>query len=96
VVAQVAIPPGGQITVWASGKDCSPPGLVSRRSICNELHTDFKLDADGGYIALLNLNDTALKASEYEYTQQYDDVPYGRPLGMSQPTYLDTVRTLSP
>jgi hypothetical protein len=40
------LPPGGRLLVWASGKD--------RRPLSGNLHTDFRLDNRGEYLALIS------------------------------------------
>ena len=40
------LPPGGRLLVWASSKN--------RRPAAGNLHTDFKLDQDGEYLALIS------------------------------------------
>ncbi|MBN2475332.1 MAG: lamin tail domain-containing protein [Pirellulales bacterium] len=66
----VALAAGDYRVVFASQKDLdSPPG---------ELHTSFKLDADGEYLALVE-PDGLTVAHEYapQFPQQLEDVSYG-------------------
>lgn len=62
------VPAGSFLVVFASGKDRSGP----------ELHTDFKLKAEGEYLALV-APDGSTVVHEYapEYPTQLDDVSYG-------------------
>jgi hypothetical protein len=66
----IAIPPGGYLLVFASGKD--------RRIAGNELHTNFSLASGGEYLALTG-NDgiTPLSSFSPEYPQQVSGVSYG-------------------
>ena len=65
----VTIPPGGYLTVFASGKNRTDPA--------GELHTDFELEKDGDYLALLD--DTGAVVHEYapQFPQQLEDISYG-------------------
>jgi len=62
--------PGSYLVVFASGKDRAMSGA--------ELHTDFKLDGDGEYLALV-LPDGATVSSQYapQFPRQQDDISYG-------------------
>jgi PKD repeat protein len=65
----VTIAPGGFLVVFASDKDRAPvPG---------ELHTNFKLDADGEYLALIQNPSAPVVASSYEAREQRTDVSFG-------------------
>jgi hypothetical protein len=65
----VALAPQGYLLVFASGKDRSNPA--------NPLHTNFRLDAQGGYLALLD--PTTNVVSHFDpYPSQLEDVSYGR------------------
>ncbi len=59
---------GGYLVVFASGEDLAVAG--------QELHTNFKIDADGGYLALVQPDGTTI-ASQYNYPTQITDVSYG-------------------
>ncbi len=66
--------------IFASGKD--------RSSTNGQLHTNFKLKKEGGYLALVRPDQTV--ASEYEYGAQALDVAYGE-IGSSRiRAYLET------
>lgn len=68
VFPSVELAPKGFLIVFASDKDRAVPGAP--------LHTNFKLSADGGYLALVK--DTGVIAHEYNlYPAQYNDKPYG-------------------
>src|SRR5205807_9458249 len=62
------LPAGGYLVVFASGKDRQTPGAP--------LHTNFKLDAAGGYLALVS-PDGATITSQSAYPEQHTDVSYG-------------------
>jgi hypothetical protein len=55
--------------VWASGKNRATPGAP--------LHTNFKLNSGGGYLALVNASGTVVCAFDPAYPSQYKDVSYG-------------------
>src|SRR5207247_661092 len=63
------IQPGGFLVVFASGKDRTAPARP---------HTNFKLDADGEYLGLIQ-PDGATVSDEYapQYPQQVENVSYG-------------------
>lgn len=71
----ITLPAGGYLIVWASGED--------RRDPTKPLHTNFALNADGEYLALVK-PDGGTVASEFApaYPAQLDDVSYG----VTQPT----------
>ncbi|OPX22818.1 MAG: hypothetical protein B1H04_04500 [Planctomycetales bacterium 4484_123] len=66
----VQLPVGRMLTVFASGKDRADPG--------GELHTNFRLSANGEYLALVRPDGLTV---EHEYAPQYPpqlpDVSYG-------------------
>lgn len=66
----VTVPAQGFLVVFASGKD--------RRDPAAELHSNFKLDRDGEYLALIR-PDGHTPASEYSpaYPRQLTDLAYG-------------------
>jgi len=70
----VALDPGEYLVVFASGKDRVGP---------DELHTNFQLDGDGEYLALVGPDGLDGVAVSYEYApafpRQYTDVSYGLP-----------------
>lgn len=66
----ITIPAGGHLVVFASGKD--------RRNPAAPLHTNFNLDADGEYVALIRADGTTV-ASEVTYPAQEINVAYGIP-----------------
>ena len=62
---------GGQfLVVFASGKDRAQPG--------RELHTNFKLAAEGGYLALHRPDQSLADAFAPSYPAQRRDLAYGR------------------
>ncbi len=68
IIPAVTIEPRGFLVIFASAKNRAEPGQT--------LHTNFKLSADGGYLALFRADGTI--ASEFDpYPAQYDDRPYG-------------------
>jgi hypothetical protein len=56
------------LVVFASGKDRAVSGA--------ELHANFKLDASGGYLALVKGDGAAIQ-SEFTYPRQLPDISYG-------------------
>ena len=56
------------LLLFASGKDRTDPSGF--------LHTDFSLEKDGGYLALVAPDGTTI-LSDYTYVQQYGDISYG-------------------
>ncbi|HLP77549.1 MAG TPA: lamin tail domain-containing protein, partial [Candidatus Paceibacterota bacterium] len=63
------LPPGGFIVVFASNKDRRTPGA--------RLHTNFKLDAAGEYLALVDPNGTVATEFSPKFPPQVSDVSYG-------------------
>jgi hypothetical protein len=78
----VPIDTGGYLLVFASNEDLSVAG--------QELHTNFKIDAGGGYLALVQSDGTTI-ASQYNYPEQITDVSYG--LTMSSTTLVSSGAT---
>jgi len=71
----VGILPGGYLLVFASGKD--------EANDRGELHTNFRLAKDGGYLALVNPSTNVV--SEFSaYPKQLPDISYGRVRGEPQ------------
>ena len=77
------------LVVYASGKDRSDPA--------NPLHTNFKLEKDGEYLALVRPDMTiAHEYADYEYNnefgypQQYADMSYGIVFERCVPAYFGT------
>lgn len=70
-IPAVAIPAGGYLVIFASDKDRSDPEA--------ELHTSFKLPAEGGYLALV-APDAVTVLTEFgsTYPLQFEDQSYGR------------------
>ncbi|UCG57491.1 MAG: chitobiase/beta-hexosaminidase C-terminal domain-containing protein, partial [Phycisphaerales bacterium] len=62
----VVIEPRAFLIVFASGKNLTG----------GELHTNFQLDADGGYLAMVE-EDGSTVTSEYDYPPQLTNVSYG-------------------
>src|SRR3954471_22510798 len=58
----------GFLIVFASGKNRATNGA--------ELHTNFQLDNDGGYLALVQPDGVTI-ASEFNYPQQHRNVSFG-------------------
>ncbi|MGC8742605.1 MAG: lamin tail domain-containing protein [Verrucomicrobiia bacterium] len=83
---------GGYIVVFASGKDRRIPG--------RPLHTNFKLDAAGEYLALVEPDGRTI-ATEFspKFPLQVPNVSYGFPNIISKTTFIDSnspVRILVP
>ena len=64
----VTVQPGGYMLVFASGNNRTDPN--------SELHTNFQLDGDGEYLALVEPGGTVAHAYDF-YPQQFTDVSYG-------------------
>ncbi|MCU0857689.1 MAG: lamin tail domain-containing protein, partial [Pontiellaceae bacterium] len=65
----VTLPAKGYLIVWASGRDTVYNG---------EIHTSFKLDGDGEYLALVRPNGTTVEHDYFPvYPEQKKDVSYG-------------------
>lgn len=67
----ITMPPKSYLLVWASGKNRTNP--------TSPLHTNFQLDKDGGYLALVMPDGTNV-VSDFAptYPPQHTDVSYGR------------------
>ncbi len=63
------LPPKSFLVVYASNRDRRLPG--------QPLHTNFKLDAAGEYLALVHPDGTAAAEFAPAYDPQFDDVSYG-------------------
>ena len=72
----VLLAPGGHLLVWASGKN--------KDDVEDGLHTNFKLSAEGEYLALVQ-SDGVTVEFEYgpEYPGQIGDVSYGVDAGVT-------------
>lgn len=67
---EVNLPAGGYLVVFASD--------LNRRDPRDELHTNFELDAGGGYLALVRSDGTAVASPHgAKYPAQHDDISYG-------------------
>ena len=69
----------GYLVVFASGKDRVVAG--------QELHTNFRLDAGGGYLALVRPDGVTI-ASQYHYPAQRVDMSYGQPAPYASTTLV--------
>jgi len=65
----VTVEPGQYLKVFASKRDLRVSG--------QELHTDFNLSADGGYLALVKPDGTAIASQYVDYPKQIADISYG-------------------
>ena len=72
--------PGGVLIVWASDRNRKLPG--------GDLHTNFKLSADGEYLGLYRPDGTLADAYASAFPPQVTDVSYGHP--QSSPSTLLT------
>ncbi|MEY2408490.1 MAG: hypothetical protein QOF48_1160, partial [Verrucomicrobiota bacterium] len=73
--------PNGYLVVFASGKDRRVPGAP--------LHTDFKLDSSGGYLALVKPDGvTVVSVFSPTYPPQVGSVSYGAPIQQSVTTLI--------
>ena len=72
-IPEVNFNDSGYLIIFASGKDKNDPQ--------SELHTNFRLNSSGGYLALV-MPDGITIASEFsDYPKQYEDVSYGEGYG---------------
>ena len=71
----VTVPPGGYLLVFASAKDRAPTSPGGR------LHTNFKLNPNGGYLGLFGAELPRVAVSEIDYPVQGPDHSYGREHG---------------
>ncbi len=78
------LPPGNFMIVFASGKDRRTPG--------RPLHTNFKLSADGEYLALV-MPDGLTIATEFTFPKQFPDVSYGFGLDLTANLLITTNAT---
>ena len=76
------LPADGRLVVFASNED--------RRNPARTLHTNFKLDAGGEYLALVTPSGTVAKAYAPTYPPQAQDVAYGWVLGGSETVLVAT------
>ena len=72
------LPAGGFLVVFASGKD---------RTNSAQLHTNFRLENGGGYLALVQPDGTTI-ASEFSYPQQHRNVSFGSGSSNAPPATL--------
>lgn len=80
VFPERALAPGAYLVVFASGKN---------RSTGERLHTNFKLDAAGDYLALIRPDHvTVASAFAPSFPRQYPDVSYGVPSGLGAASEL--------
>ncbi|MCA9266416.1 MAG: lamin tail domain-containing protein, partial [Planctomycetales bacterium] len=78
---RVTLPAGEYLTVFASANDL--------RDRDEELHTNFRLSASGGYLALVK-PDGVTVVSEFEYGDQQTDVSYGLTSDFRNQRFFDT------
>ena len=97
MLPNVDLPPDGYLVVFASGKDRpqstgSPKAIPLQRLIPpSNLHTGFKLAAEGGYLALHdNTSRQFLDATTFQYPKQLDAMAYGLCETWNSPCYLST------
>jgi len=76
------IPPKSFMIVFASGKDRAVAG--------QELHTNFKLGADGEYLALFAPDGTAATEITPQFPPQFPDVSYGIGMQFTTTTLIAT------
>src|SRR6185503_4154335 len=80
-IPAVTVAPGAYLLIFASGKD--------RATVGEELHTNFDIDANGGYLALTAPDHTTVLSS-YDYPQQATDVSYGLSLDTNVAHLINT------
>ncbi|MCA9261292.1 MAG: lamin tail domain-containing protein, partial [Planctomycetales bacterium] len=75
-----SVAPGGYLVVFASGKDLTAPN--------GELHTNFRLSADGEYLGLVDGDGfTIIDQYAPEFPLQVEDISYGLEMS-SAPSFL--------
>src|SRR5688572_23827438 len=67
-IPAVTLPAGGNLVVFASGKDLAVAG--------QELHTNFELNAAGEYLALVKPDGTVAQHYAPQYPEQLEDISY--------------------
>jgi len=72
----VFVSPNGYLVIFASEKDKTNP--------TGSLHTNFKLSADGEYLALISPTANVISEFAPAYPKQFTDVSYGRTPGMPE------------
>ena len=82
----VALPSGGNLVVFASGKDRAVAG--------QQLHTNFSLDATGEYLALVKPDGTVAQHYAPEYPEQLEDISYGIAIDQSVTELIKTGHTV--
>src|SRR6185503_19839857 len=69
-IPAAAVAPSGYLLIWASEKDRTNSPLA--------FHTNFKLESNGEYLALIDPNTNVVSAFAPSYPRQFPDVSYGR------------------
>ena len=69
-IPAVGVAPSSYLLIWASEKNRTNSPLA--------FHTNFKLDNNGEYLALLDPNTNVVSAFAPSYPRQFPDVSYGR------------------
>jgi len=69
-IPNVSLPPRSYLVVFASGKNRNNP--------VGQLHTNFRLAKETGYLALVDSRTNVVSAFGTSYPPQYTDVSYGR------------------
>ena len=83
IPAGVSLAPGEFLVIFASGKDRGDPAA---------LHTNFQIDAAGGYVALVRPDGATVEHAYAPYPAQLADVSYG----IHTPEPADPIATLAP
>ena len=76
------MPPKSFLVVFASGKNRSVAG--------QELHTNFKLSADGEYLALFAFDGTTASEISPQFPSQFPDVSYGIGMKLTTTTLVES------
>jgi hypothetical protein len=95
MLPSVDLPPGGYLVIFASGKD-RPRSTGGPKEIPPErlnppshLHTNFKLAAEGGYLALHdNTSRRILDAISFNYPEQREGMSYGACEALDSTCYM--------
>ena len=76
----------GYVLIFASGKD--------KTDLNDDLHTNFRLESSGGYLALVKPDGITIASEFIEYPEQFEDVSYGE--GYAEPTEIFLLREGKP
>ena len=92
----VTVNPDEHLLVFATGEPSSSTGPLSRVDAGGFIHTNFKLDGDGEFLALVDTDgSTILQSFGSQYPPQFPDVSYGIDVAGTQTTLVGPGSELS-